>query len=78
MPPRRQDYAGLVISLARQEWPDTSAYNDSEVVQRLKKRYHAGLIVASPDQARVETLLDAYSQRFTEDFFATAPPKTAR
>lgn len=78
LPPHRQDYGGLILSLARQEWPDTSAYNDPEVVQRLKKQYHAGLIVASPDPARVESLLEAYSERFTQDFFATAPPKTAR
>ena len=78
LPPHREDYAGLIISLARQEWPDTSAYTDPEIVQRLSKQYHAGLIVASPDQARVESLLDAYSERFAQDFFATAPPKTAR
>ncbi len=78
LPPHRQDYAGLIISLSRQEWPDTSAYSDPEIVQRITKRHHAGLIVASPDPGRVETLLEAYSERFAQDFFATAPPKTAR
>ncbi|MGQ0551427.1 MAG: ATP-grasp domain-containing protein [Armatimonadota bacterium] len=78
LPAHRHDYAGLIISLARQEWPDTSGYIDPEIVRRLTKPYHAGLIVASPDQARVESLLEAYSERFAHDFFATAPPKTAR
>ena len=75
-PSPRRDYAGLVISLARQEWPDTSAYSDPEIVWRLRKRQHAGLIVASPKRARVHELLDDYMQRFREDFFATLPAAT--
>jgi biotin carboxylase len=72
-PPRREDYAGIVISLARQEWPDTSRYDDPEVVFRLRKRHHVGLIVASHDPARVEQLLNSYARRFLEDFSATLP-----
>ena len=75
-PSPRRDYAGLVISLARQEWPDTSAYSDPEIVYRLKKRQHAGLIVASSKRARVDELLGTYMQRFREDFFATMPAAT--
>jgi biotin carboxylase len=73
LPPVRADYAGLIVSLARQEWPDTSAYNDPEIVWRLDKPSHAGLIVRSNDPARVEQLLDDYARRFTTDFFATLP-----
>ncbi len=53
LPPVREDYAGIVISLARQECPDTSAYDDPEIVWRLNKLHHAGLLVASHDPARV-------------------------
>jgi hypothetical protein len=63
-----------VISLARQERPDTSAYDDPEIVWRLDKKPHAGLIVASADAGRVESLLDGYARRFAEDFLATLPP----
>ncbi|HWP43814.1 MAG TPA: ATP-grasp domain-containing protein [Blastocatellia bacterium] len=73
LPPVRNDYSGIIISLARQEHPDTSAYDDPEIVWRLNKRHHAGLIVASSDAARVEHLLEDYSRRFYEDFFATQP-----
>ena len=69
----RDDYAGILISLARQEKPDTSAYTDPEVVWRMEKKHHAGLIVASPEYNRVEELLNAYARRFYDDFFATAP-----
>jgi len=70
-PTRR--HAGIVLSLARQEHPDMSAYTDPEIVERIKKRHHAGLIVASPDDARVRALLDSYVERFRRDFHATAP-----
>ena len=72
-PRRRQEYAGLLISLARQEWPDTSAYDDPEIVWRLNKRHHAGLIVASADPDRVEALLNAYMPRVYHDFHAALP-----
>ncbi len=73
LPPYKNDYAGIILSLARQEHPDTSGYNDPEIVWRLNKRYHAGLIVASKDPKRVERLLDGYTERFYEDFYATQP-----
>ena len=74
VPPYRRDYAGIVLSLARQAEPDMSPYADPEVVTTIRKRYHAGVIVASKDPGRVEALLDDYTQRFYRDFFATAPP----
>ncbi len=73
LPAHRDDYSGIIISLARQEWPDTSGYTDNEIVWRLNKRHHAGMIVASPDPARVEHLLEEYTHRFLTDFHATAP-----
>jgi biotin carboxylase len=73
LPATRKDYAGVVLSLARQENPDTSSYNDPEIVERIQKKYHAGFVFKSPDPARIVALLDSYSQRFRHDFFATAP-----
>jgi hypothetical protein len=74
-PEFRRHHAGLLISLARQEWPDLAAYNDPEVVWRLKKKNHAGLIVASEDDQRVGALLESYTQRFYADVFASQPPR---
>ncbi len=73
VPPHREDYAGIVISLARQERPDTSRYDDPEIVFRLNKKHHVGLLVASPDLHRVEHLLEEYVRRFSHDFFASMP-----
>jgi predicted ATP-grasp superfamily ATP-dependent carboligase len=72
--PQRKEYAGIILSLAKQEYPDTSAYVDEEIVHRVKKRHHAGLIVRSPRLERVNELLDEYCRRFAEDFVAVHPP----
>ena len=72
--PLRKEYAGIILSLAKQEQPDTSAYVDEEIVYRVKKRHHAGLIVRARAVERVNELLDDYGQRFVEDFVAVAPP----
>lgn len=72
--PLRKEYAGIILSLAKQEYPDTSAYADDEIMYRVKKRYHAGLIVRSTRLERVDQLLDEYGRRFAEDFVAVAPP----
>jgi len=72
--PTRREYAGIVLSLAKQEHPDTSAYDDPEIVHRVKKRHHAGLIVRSKKLDRVEELLEQYAQRFADDFVAVVPP----
>jgi biotin carboxylase len=73
LPPIRHDYAGVVLSLARQEQPDTSSYTDPEIVYRARKYHHAGFILRSPNPDRIRELLDSYSQRFTQDFLATQP-----
>src|SRR6266568_3671552 len=70
----RKEHAGIILSLARQEFPDTSAYGDPEIVYRVKKKHHAGLIVRSKSHERVTELLDDYGRRFAEDFIAVLPP----
>jgi hypothetical protein len=72
-PPPLGRHAGIVLSLARQEHPDMGAYDDPEIVLRVNKRHHAGLIVASPDETRVRELVESYVPRFYRDFHASAP-----
>jgi biotin carboxylase len=78
LPEHRQNYGAVIITLARQEFPDTSAYEDVEIVWRLNKPHHVGFVLASPDHERVQWLLDQYSQRFAQDFFARMPPRESR
>lgn len=73
LPKARHDYAGVIVSLARQETPDTSSYNDPEIVLRIPKHHHAGFVLRSDKPERIAKLLDSYAARFSEEFFATAP-----
>jgi biotin carboxylase len=75
IPEQRRDYAGVAISLANTETPDTSAYDDPEIVYRVAKPRHVGLIVRSEEHGRVRELLDSYAMRFSQDFLAVAPVK---
>ncbi len=75
LPAQREDYAGLLVSLARQEWPDTSSFTDSELVWRLNKRNHVGFIVRSGDRRRVERLITSYSERVRTEYQAYAPAR---
>ncbi|MGB5892875.1 MAG: ATP-grasp domain-containing protein [Ignavibacteriaceae bacterium] len=74
-PQVQNNYAGIIQSLAKQEWPDLTNYNDLEVIWKLNKRFHAGLIIRSDKPEKVEELLNNYTERFYNDFFATAPMK---
>jgi biotin carboxylase len=73
LPPVRQEQSGVILCLARQEHPDTSAYNDPEIVYRVSKYHHAGFVVKSSSAERVKELLDSYAMRFANDFLATQP-----
>ncbi len=78
LPPVREEYAGSVLCLARVAEPDTAAFAAPEIVQRLRKHHHAGLILRSADAERIRQLLEEYSQRFAEMYLAVAPvPETA-
>lgn len=73
LPPRHERYAGVLVSLARQEYPDTSAFDDSEIVYRVTKHHHVGFVLASDSEERVAALQDEYSHRMAESFLASMP-----
>lgn len=75
LPNVRNDYSGIIISLARQQWPDSSPFNDPEIVWRMSEEYHVGLIVQSTSRARVLELMDKYAQMIQNDYHASAPAK---
>ena len=73
LPPVRKDYAGIIISLSRFEYPDTSVFNDPEIAWRINKKHHVGMILRSDRKERVQELLEAYAQKIHQDFHASAP-----
>lgn len=75
-PPKlRKDYAGIALCLAKEDTPDTSHYTDEEIVYRVTKPKHVGLIFYSSKKERIGELLEIYSEKITGDFLAVAPAK---
>lgn len=73
LPKVNNKYAGIVVSLSRYEHPDTSSFTDAEIVWRMNKAWHIGLIVVSESSERVLELLDRYTQRIANEFHASSP-----
>lgn len=75
LPKLREEYAGITLALAKDEKPDTSAYDDKEIVYRVDKPRHVGLIFRTKKLDRLNELVEKYRTRITEDFLAVAPVK---
>lgn len=75
LPEQKDLFAGIVVSLSRYEHPDTSSFSDSEIVWRMNKPWHIGLIVAADSRQKVLDLLNGYTERIANEFHASAPPK---
>lgn len=75
LPKLRKDFAGITLALANVDEPDTSHYTDEEIVYKVKKPKHVGLIFHSTKQKRIDELLAIYTERITNDFLAVAPVK---
>ncbi len=75
LPKLRKEFAGIILSLANVEKPDTWAYDDEEIVYRVTKKKHVGLIVCAKKHERVQQLLDNYAERFIQDFTVVAPAR---
>jgi biotin carboxylase len=75
-PPKlRKEYAGITLCLANEEQPDTTGYTDAEIVYRISKPKHVGLIFHSQKHDRIEELLGIYTAKITRDFLAVVPTK---
>jgi len=72
-PKARRDYGGLIVSLARQEVPDTSHYAAPEIVWRVDKKNHVGLAFRSESHERIDALIEEYVPRVHQDFHASLP-----
>ena len=75
-PPKlRREYGGIALALAKMDEPDTSHYADEEIVYRIKKPKHVGMIFCSKRRERITQLIELYTERITADFLAVAPVK---
>jgi hypothetical protein len=75
LPKVKKNHAGIIVSLSKYEHPDMSAFDDEEIVWKINKKHHVGLIFESPDRQRIMELLDKYAEIVKKDFHASAPAK---
>jgi biotin carboxylase len=74
LPATHESYSGSVLCLAQTAEPDTTAFDAPEIVYRMKKHHHAGMIVKSDNPNRVRELLEQYADEFASRFLASLPP----
>ncbi|MBE2280075.1 MAG: ATP-grasp domain-containing protein [Ignavibacteriaceae bacterium] len=72
-PKSKKNYAALLNSLAKQQWPDMSGYNAPEVFLKMNREYHVGLILQSNKYEKISEYLETYTNRFYNDFFTFVP-----
>jgi hypothetical protein len=73
VPVIKPNQAGVIISLCKDEKPDTSAFNEPEIVYRLDKPSHIGFVFTSNRSERVDQLLAEYSERISRDHTMVLP-----
>lgn len=79
LPEVLNQHAGIVVSLSRYQYPDTTSFQDPEIKWRMDKEWHIGLIVQAADTQNVRELLDQYTKRIGEEFHASlSPPGASR
>jgi len=75
LPKVKNEHGGIVVSLSKYLDPDTSCFDDKEIVWRMKKDYHIGLIVKDKERSKVRLLLDKFTEKIKNDFHASVPAK---
>jgi hypothetical protein len=73
-PAPRREFGGVIVSLAREERPDTSEFDDPEIFRRMTEPNHVGFVLRSPSAERIDSLLASYRERILRDFHAVLPP----
>lgn len=73
LPKIKKKFGGIIVSLSRVPFPDTTSFTDKEIVWRLDKKDHIGFIVIADKAERVRELLDTYMYRIKEEFHASMP-----
>jgi hypothetical protein len=75
LPKIEKIYAGIVVSLIRDFHADYSSFTDEEIVWKMDKEYHIGMIVTNKKRQRILELLDNYAAHIFQNSHASAPSK---
>lgn len=68
LPEQKKEYAGIVLTLSKYQHPDLSSFSDPEVCFSVPLEYHAGLIIKSEREERIQELLNNYVDRLVADY----------
>ncbi|MFC5683499.1 ATP-grasp domain-containing protein [Flavobacterium sp. MAHUQ-51] len=68
LPELKKEYAGIVLTLSKYQHPDLASFSDPEVCFRVPLEYHAGLIIKSEREERIQELLNNYVDRLVADY----------
>lgn len=75
LPKTKKNHAGIIVSLSKYKNPNMASFEDKEIVWRINKEHHVGLIFESNSRKRILELLDKYAEIIKKDFHASAPAK---
>lgn len=73
LPPTKNRYGGVVMSLSRYEVPDTTSFNAPEIVYRVDLKSHIGFVFNSDSPDHIERLLTEHIERIGREFGAVLP-----
>jgi len=74
-PPLTPRYGAMLTCLTRQSWPNLEQFNASEVVWKLHRLHHAGLVLVGPDHRSLPRRVQAYKSELERHFLAVLPPR---
>lgn len=72
-PKPRKEYAGLIMSLAKDRHPDLSYFECPELYWKVPLEYHVGLVLRSDNRKKIQELLDRYAQKIATDMGQALP-----
>ncbi len=75
LPTVTKEPAGIIVSLSRFQHPDDSSFREDEIVWRMRKEYHIGLIIRCKSRKYTLQLLNDYANRIQHEFHASTPPR---
>jgi biotin carboxylase len=73
-PKAEKNFAGLLVSLAKEEKPNTDIFQDVTIAKRLKKDYHVGLVFKDKKQEVITQKLAEYEHIIREKYMNILPP----
>lgn len=73
LPEVQYKHAGILISLSRFQHPDNTPFDAPEIIWRLEKEYHIGMLLRSDKPERIKSLLDEYAENVFKNYHASAP-----